>query len=337
MSDIVEDVNIAATEPSEVAPEKKTRKRTIPVTKASEDVAVTHHTFGETDEPPKKQQKKAPEVAAKKEQPVVKKEKEQQAQTKKKESESSTDEPSTAGKLSVVPVPFTQVDFSLFTFSGVKSSPKNHAKYVEIGYGDKSELFVTPKLYCGYGFFKNDQSYSLSPSFLGVEPSWKVGTEPSPEMEANAELMDRIRFYEKCMNFDEFLLDIAVQRSTEWFGGRQIPKEKLRAIYRPLATPNVDKLDDEKEYSRTLKLTFPINMKGEPNFRMYQDGVEGDLNPDDYVKTEMKCWAKFGLGFRKITFPNSGKYKFGIQMVVYQMALYKGGGTTKFVKAPNLF
>lgn len=296
-----------------------TKKRKISVKEEDSSVPVVHHTFDPSDEPiapkkPKKTETPAPKKPA--------------TETVAAPTEKKSDD--------VQIIKFQDVDTKLFRFDGVTHTPKNKAKNVIIHYGNGNELFVTPPMYVGYGFFKNDMSYNISASFLGVDPMRNITPEGTAVVidEENADLVDRVACYDKCFSFDDYLLNLAVERSPEWFG-RQITKDKLKLLYRPLATPNVDKFDDEKRYPSTIKFTIPIAEDGSTSFKFFNKGTKEDLDPDTYLNKELKSWAKFGFTIKKVTFPTSGKYKFGVQVIAHQMMLIKTNSTKKFAKTDN--
>lgn len=276
------------------------QKRKLPV-KQGDEAPVLHHTFDPTDAPILPKPPKAPKI-----------------------------DPAPAPATTSVPVEkkskakitlFNNIDVTKFTLGPLNRTPKNLSKYVSVDYLDGSELILTPKLYLGYGFFKNDMAYSLSPILMGVPPNRKPNDEITLEQQANPELLERIAMQDMCNKIDEFIIDQAVINSMSWFG-REVPRERLAKMMRPTATPNVDKITEE-EYCNTIRFTFPMSMQGKPQFKVYYD-KGGDVDPDELVKKELKQWCKIGFTFKKITFPNTGTYKFGLQCTAHQMVLFQG-------------
>ena len=111
-------------------------------------------------------------------------------------------------------------------------------KVVYMNYKDSRLNLQTPWMKLPFGLsVYEDQSKGISKKY-SVDLSFQ-------NMDNDPKIKE---FYDKCQEFDNHLLDVAVQNSKEWFG-KKMKKEVLEELMRPLT-----KQPKDDKYSPTFKI-----------------------------------------------------------------------------------
>lgn len=176
-------------------------------------------------------------------------------------------------------------------------------KMVYLPYGNSKRVLVqTPVMDVPFGVSEYTAEnapvkYSLDVSFQGYDTDPKLR-----------------KFYEVVSEFDEYMINLGVQNSEEWFG-KAHSIEMIKEFYRPLI--NIGK--DPAKYAPRLKLKIPPSRD------------DNDINVDAYTSDRNKFDMKdFQPGSKvKVIFELSpvwfiGKTQYGVSFKIVQLEVVKG-------------
>ena len=148
----------------------------------------------------------------------------------------------------------TNFDPKAIKFSAVEKTKKG-GKIVYLGFGPEGKDRIsiqTPAMVLPFGVTPYEdngeiQSYSVDLSFRTADVDPKVA-----------------EFKTKIDALDEIMIDVATERSEEWFG-KKMTKELVAEFYRKLVN------NKNPQYPPVLKVKVGVGMNGEPNAQFYDE------------------------------------------------------------------
>jgi len=147
-------------------------------------------------------------------------------------------------------------------FDSVKKNALG-GKVVYLNYENSKKITMqTPELSTpfGLGSYTDDSTgitkYSLDASFRGMEQDAKVKS-----------------FHDAMKNLDNYLIDVAVKNSKDWFG-KKMSREVVEELYRPLVKPS----KEPEKYAPTIKFKIISNDSGMKVLAFDQNKEPFDMN-----------------------------------------------------------
>lgn len=161
---------------------------------------------------------------------------------------------------------YTAADFKPrdLVFSALEKNRQGGKQVFVSAVGNKSKIVIqTPAMHLPWGVSVYQDAST------GTPQSWTL----------DLSFRDNEDFLKVVQEMDEVMLDVATQRSAEWFG-KQMPRELVAEFYRPLV-----RLANNPQYAPTLKIKVPAS-NGHELARFFDE--EKNPVPLEYVTKNSK-------------------------------------------------
>lgn len=200
----------------------------------------------------------------------------------------------------------SELDVSKLTFSDVKTLD-NGGKIVNVSYSGQRLFMQLPALVANYG--------------LSVWPAEKTGGFDKMQLDLSLKGYDSDvspsvkAFYNNLQQFDEKMIDTAMQNSKMWLRKAGTSREVIQAVYTPLIKYAKDKDTGEisNKYPPTVRLQIPRNRAGDIDIEVYDAFRKRvDFDAVNFKRAQVTAIVQISS-----VWIISGK--FGITMKVHQM------------------
>lgn len=255
-------------------------------------------------------------------------------------SPSSTPEQSTIKQEESAPKPAS--DIKILDFSDLKpdmldigarleTTSKNRAKFVSVKLKDPKVVIRSPKL-CIQGLWPNDMGFTVKASVMGLSGDRKKGepvaVDPKYPNTPQEELDERANSHDAALDLDEFFKDLLVKKSVEWLG-KQLPREYVDKYWRPTMVSRQDEITGAR-YPPQFQFTASKTEDGKALFSI-KDDTGQPIDPSTLIlvqggEKKKSMFCRVGFTVRRITFPNSGAYKYGLQLIAQTIRIFRGTG-----------
>tara|TARA_Y100000816_G_C26082594_1_gene570817 strand:+ start:202 stop:897 length:696 start_codon:yes stop_codon:yes gene_type:complete len=177
-----------------------------------------------------------------------------------------------------------------------------HLNYNSDNGTEKKISLQTPKMICPFGMSEFPTEYG---------PKYSIDVSFS---EKNSDTSVE-QFYDTLKSIDEFMIETAHQNSKEWFG-KQMSKEVIEELYRPLVKPGKERKDNpEERYPDTVKFKIRT-LQGRKNVEAYTEQKQPTNIDNLKAGSRIKCIVEFS----PIWFVNKN---FGLTLNLLQTVLSK--------------